>query len=298
MNGNTNGVADPIQSLSPFDVLGTQEIYGAKADGSIVGLGGRCIRATRNGGLKYFDCSADGSTVFPVSWEKDPNAIPPTVAMYYRRFQNTYGANQCWTTSGNSVSGRACQSPLPTNQQFYMTAARLRAMGNMCVVATDTVPGSTLKLQPCGVVSSLLERWEWSGNSLNLTGTNLCVTVPPSPGAGSLPTLEECIGGQTTNPSILDKWNRQNLAWGAKKIKFGRLCLNVFGGWPTPDSDVGLWVDNDYSNSQFYLTGQIRAVSNQKCIDLSHSQTANGTNVSLYSCGDVGQPNQEWDYHF
>ena len=119
-DANTDGIADPMRSLSPFDVIGAQKIYGAKADGSIVGLDGKCVRAQRNSGLRYSDCQADGDDVFPSQWEPFGLGIPAATdaATQYRRLQTVEGSGQCWTTSGTRITSSACASPLTDTQKL------------------------------------------------------------------------------------------------------------------------------------------------------------------------------------
>jgi hypothetical protein len=299
-NGNTDGIADPMRSLSPFDVIGVQKIYGPKADGAIVGLDGKCVRAEAGSRLKYWDCQDDGDDVFPSQFEPFGRNVPESTdaAQAYRRLQTVAGSGQCWTTSGTRITSSECESPLADTQEFQVINAQLKAMGNMCVVASSAEEGATLQLDKCGAQPDL-ERWDWWGNALQLTGSTLCLTVPNNYSRGSRPTLQTCVFNRegALNQGMWPLWAKQSFRWLGKKIAYGSYSFNVLGGQPAVGAKIALW-NTTGDNTKFYFSGKIRAYSNKKCLDLPHSVTANGTVPNLYTCGATGQPNQEWDYHF
>jgi len=171
-------------------------------------------------------------------------------------------------------------------------------MGNMCVRATSAEAGATLELDKCGERTDL-ERWDWWGNALQLTGSTLCLTVPANYGRGSRPTLQTCAVNTSAplSQGIWPLWAKQSFRWLGKKIAYGSYSFNVLGGQPNPGAAIALW-NTTGDNTKFYFSGKIKAYSNSKCLDLPHSRTANGTVPNLYTCGAKGQPNQEWDYHF
>lgn len=285
------GWAETHGSLSSWDVIGVQRVYGRKHHGSIVGLGGRCMNVS--GGttawgkdLIAWPCvSANNDTFYSV-----PTS---TGAPLFRA--NISGADLCVNVSGGVVSSGS-STPLiswgcggaPDNEQFSSFGVQLRAMGNMCVSATDTTAGAQLNVQDCGVVSARRSRWDLLGSTIRLSGTNLCVTVPAPPNSlGTRPELQPCGLGAS----------RQAYSFTYGEIGKGSLCFNVLGGLPTVGSGVGLWdgcglgLDNEY----FYTTGALRSLG--QCVDMLGGVSYQGAPIGMYSCLD-NHPNQVWDYHW
>jgi len=290
-NGNTNGVANPIDSLSPWDVMGVQQIYGPKPPGSIVGLGGRC--ANISGGTTEFGhplgawtCVGQSNDTFvPLDDGSGTRLLKATIS----------GVDECLNVQGGIVSPSSgtnliswdCESGAE-NETFELTGMRLRAMGNMCVAATDTSAGSLLELRKCGAVSSALENWDLYGSSFRLSGTNLCATLPSeTPTLGMRPSLQPCSLGSST----------QTFTLAGGEVRMSDMCFNVFTGTTTEGNGIGMWDGCGWGNynEAFYLTGPIRSMG--QCMDMFGGVAVTGAQIGVYPC-QSGAPNEEWDYHW
>jgi hypothetical protein len=299
-NNNTNGVADPTVSLSAFDIIGVQKVYGTKHSGSIVGLGGRCLNiggGTTNNGASMiaWPCvGVDNDTwnrtyldqldaTFHLGVAPGPIAVPIT-------------KDKCIAVKNNQVSSSAT----PTlswdcldqgNEQFTFENVQLRAMGNMCVVARSATAGSLVDIQQCGASPKSRERWQLDskkskgGTRFRLANTNLCMTVANS-NLGTGVTLATCGSAGT---------QRFNLVNGEIRMSSTR-CVSVFGGDDAVGSQVGLWdgCGGGWWNMQFYVSGEIHSMG--QCLDMANGLSQNGQPVNMYPCH--GGPNQLWDYHW
>ncbi|WP_437552033.1 M12 family metallopeptidase [Sorangium sp. So ce367] len=290
-----SNLADTNRTLSPWDVIGAQNVYGRKHGGSIVGLGGRCL-------------NIDGGTT---EWGKDivawqcmdaPNdtwsKLPHSSGGHHLRA--TIGGEMLAMNVGGGVVSPTSGTPLISwglidgapNELFSFEGMRLRAMGNMCVVATGTTAGSMLEVRGCGEVPSARERWTATAASrLQLTGTDLCVDVPPgTPPLGTRPTLKPCINTASY----------QSLSFLAGEIKATFAvdrCLNVSGGMPVPGSPIVLWdgCGRGLYNEYFYLNGPIKSLG--QCVDIFGGASYPGAQVGVYACRPDAA-NQEWDFHW
>jgi len=298
-DGTTPGIADPIHSLSAWDVLGAQTVYGTKATGAIVGLGNKCANVA--GGLSgtgqqliAWDCADISNDTFNLV-----NAAGPDQSEI-RASNNT---NNCLNVQGGSVSPTdgtnliswPCSSAA-ANEQFAFTGMRLRAMGNMCVTATSQTAGALLELHKCGSQPGL-ELWDFSDYpglgdwTLRQSGTNLCVTTGGTPALGVRPSLATC---PTTQQSTQLGFVNAEIRSQSPNTGF---CWNVLGGAATEGSHIGWWdgCDGGLPNAQFYLTGPIQSLG--QCVDMFGGVSFLGASIGMFQC-TAGASNQEWDYHF
>jgi hypothetical protein len=290
-DADTDGVAEPLGSLSPWDVIGVQQKYGPKHTGSIVGLGGRC--ANISGSLDPigqpligWPCyNQDNDTFIPFVNQTSPprKTIPARTGS---RCLNVQGGVVS-PSNGTPVASWTCIDSA-TNEQFDFTNMQLRAMGNMCLSAASTSAGALLTLQRCGGTSSSRERWDIVGSQIKLTAnTSLCASVPAGASAlGTRVVLRSCASdsGQTV---VLDNG----------KVKVGTRCWNVLGGTTAIGSEVGLWdgCGGEYPNERFYATGTIKSLG--QCLDMFQGTSFNGVSLGVYPCV-ANAPNEQWDFHW
>ena len=299
-NSNTNGVANPQESLSAWDVIGAQRVYGKKPGGSLVGPNNLCLNITNgtNGAaIVAYQCTGSNNDTF------DQDVTSSGKRLFDA---NVNGKHECINLAGghpasgvfSKLISYGCSSTNSNgNEQYQLNNMRLRAMGNMCVAAVSSGAGSQLELRKCddaaacgGAVSTSLDRWDVYGNGLRLSNTNLCVTFPSRVTRGALPTLTNCSLNSAT----------QSFDFVNGEIHTGTLCLNVFGGKPNEHSKIGLYdgCNNDLPNDAFYLTGALQTMG--QCVTQMFSFAGAQTYAADCIPDANGNPtsNQEFDYHW
>jgi hypothetical protein len=317
-NSNTNGVADPRRSLSAYDVLGAQAVYGRKPSGSIVGLGGRCMNVS-NG------TTAWGSPIVGWACKGQPNdtwsysAYPYGDSLRSGIMNGSTNANLCLNVYGGSVSDSS--TPLASwgcetnaaNEDFVFENAQLRGMGNLCLVATSARANAAVELRRCSAVNDVtsnpLERWRVSretqygfyqpaaprtyATKFQLVGTNLCMSTPMN---GSGQDLGSQIQLQDCSP------NSESQQFIPKNgvLFVGRTtdrCLNVLGGTDALNQRLGVWGGcmTPSVNEIFYLSGPMKSLG--QCVDMLWGQSYDGVEIGMYPCMNAAA-NQEWDFYW
>lgn len=286
-------VVDPLNYLSPWDIMGAQAVYGSKPGGSIVSLGGKCANienasATNGTLVKSYWCT-DGYYTHDDFYEYGVAAGERSLTAVLNLVDW-----RCLQIQNNAVSGSAVTpivstscSGSATGQRFSMPSSRWHAMGNMCIISTGTGANAQLKLERCGLLPSR-ERWEMleSPATMRLVGTNMCVEVPYPPGAGDIPRLQTC------NASA----QGQNLTFSYGRVSSASKCLGVDGGLPTPGSPILVQANctSSLPSKAMHVTGTIQALG--QCLDLWGGSYAPSSTIGVYPCH--GGTNQEWDYHW
>lgn len=263
-------------TLSPGDVMGAQRVYGRKPPGSVVGYGGRSAAisgATKVSGTPLISWDSDSA------WHFTWNAARRSGAQPLDLFRAFDGATSWyWRVVNGAV---VSTSTLSSASTFPRTSMRWKAIGDMCVVASSASAGAGLSIQKCG--AGFQERWDFfqpSAQQIRLSGTNLCVKAPnATPALGDLPALATCAstGSSTQNYNFTTTHNY---------IRFGNLCLAVFGGFPSAGSAVGLWNGCDfvpqYQHFQFNMTGRLKNGSN--CTAWDGDVSDDGRAVKVRAC--------------
>jgi hypothetical protein len=302
-----DSVASPTGSLSVYDVLGAQQIYGRKPAGSLVGLGGRC--ADIAGGTMTY-----GSSI--VAW---PCTSGPNDRWQYNPANGHLGSllstglfvtpTMCANISGGTVSSSS-STPLISwgcgaysNEVFNFENVQIRAMGNMCLVATGTSAGAYVEARACDGASTSRSRWKVINrnitqgdipvdySAIQLAGTNLCMTVG-SYANGDQITLRSCTSSTYRRSQAFEAVH------GTLRIAdSASLCLNVLGGTDATGQRLGLWnaCSPDYNNSYFSLTGPIKGLG--QCVELLGGDSYAGAGIGMNTCS-TNAARQEWDYHW
>jgi hypothetical protein len=292
--------------LSPDDIVGVQQIYGMKPAGSFVGYGGRCAQfrgGSVSAGTPVISSTCGSSwTSYWLSWFSQITVTP-----------DNGNSRVSWNISGGTVG------PNPTNliawpfgeyanQKFPFNAMRWKALGDMCVAVDKPEAGQTLKTQQCGAAdkSELWSFWT-NGTTIQLYGTNLCVTKQHNPSVVSdVLTLSTCVTGSSWQTFDFSKDHQ---------VRDGssNTCANVFFGDTTPGRTVGMWDGCDfapaYQNEQFHMTGHIVGLG--QCAAWANDALADGTGAQVRTCaaapgpqpvgdGTNWQPTdpQDWDIYW
>lgn len=291
--GNTLGTEDDGRSimhygpntLSAWDILGIQKAYGRKPTGSVVGRSGQCAGV-------YNASTAAGTAIVGTFCSGSP-------ATTFLRESGTYHmrnglANRCLniqTAVGpNALISWDCTST--NNEDFVFQDVEWRAMGNMCVHRN----GSLLELREC--TGGAEQKWRF------FTTTGGGATTPYWQ---IIANNGDCVEAQTTSGAIGEQLRVRTCSSTNTKQRFrfpglGRvtyesnqgLCLNVSGGRAV-NSNIVLWNDCSSSpgyNSQFYLSGQLKAPSANYCM----WSGGRSTQLSMSTCSS--SPSQRWDYYF
>jgi len=304
---NVDGVANPAQSLSAWDVIGVQKVYGKKPGGSIVGPFNYCLNiagGAPGGAIANYPCAGSFNDTYG-------QAFTPSGTRLFAADLN--GTTQCINVAGGRPSAGTstkliaygCNSNLSNgNEQFKLNHMKLHAMGNMCVAAVSASAGSQLELRTCDnalqqtanttcetPADPSLDQWDVYGKGFRLSNTNLCVSFPAgSPPRGTLPTLATCSLYSAT----------QNFEFVNHELHAGSLCLNVFGGLPKEHSKIGLYngCNNELPNDAFYLTGAFQTMG--QCV--TQILPWSGAQLYISDCRPDanGNPasNQEFDYYW
>jgi hypothetical protein len=305
IDGNTNGVANPVVSLSTYDVLGAQQVYGRKPAGSLVGLGGRCANisggAVFGHGIVASDCLGGANDRFSYNshygWLGAIGSMVPTSPSLCMNISggvtNPNGANPLITWSCGDYS----------NERFTFDDVQIRTLGNMCLAANSATAGAEIQVQRCGTVSASRERWRVMNKQVSsgeflldqtafqLAGTNLCMTHG-AVGFGSRITLQTCNMDFKSYDQSFDV--RDGIISVPASPGF---CFNVLGGTDAPGQPLGLWnaCNSNYVNSYFYLNGMIR--SSGQCVDMLGGSSYTGANIGTFPCVESA-PNHNWDYYW
>ncbi|HKP63901.1 MAG TPA: ricin-type beta-trefoil lectin domain protein [Polyangiales bacterium] len=292
--------------LSPDDIMGVQRLYGMKPAGSFVGYGGRCAQF-RGGsvaaGTPVISSTCGSSwTSYWLSWFNQITVTP-----------DNGKSRVSWNISGGTVG------PNPTNliawpfgeyanQKFPLNSMRWKALGDMCVTVDKAEVDQQLKIQPCGTPGKQ-ELWSFwtNGTSIQLSGTNLCVTKQHNPSAvGDVLTVGTCGAGSPFQSFDFSK---------AHQMRDGSssTCANVLGGEAKPGKFVGMWNGCDnvpaYQNEQFHMTGHVVGLG--QCAAWSSDALADGTGAVVRPCTPAPGPQpvgdntnwqptdpQDWDIYW
>jgi hypothetical protein len=282
-----------VDTLSAGDVLGFQQAFGRKVNGSLVGLRGLCAVITMPGGNF-------GPDVVPWYCRGQTSQWLPTAG---GQLECTF-AGLCLSMEqpGIHPSSAVRDCADARTQGFSMTGVQWRAEGNLCVArAID-------KLQTAYCDGSPEQRWDLVGSSqtsygsLRLTDTNLCVTVVDPT---AYLALQPCVESSPAQTFFYSSDGGINLlSPGAAPIRF-----NVEGAQEKPGEYLYLFpadVPTHY-NEQFYFTGMVRSSGANdggafnKCLvtdpqgifDEDHPNSTTG----FVDCND-SDANQLWDYYF
>jgi len=267
-------------SLSAGDVMGAQRVYGRKPAGSVIGYGGRSVAI--NGGQKAAGTpliSWENSSAWHFIWSAG-RLSNSSVLDLFSAFDGT--SSWYWkAVNGAVVTATPAQVQDGSGVKFPRSNMRWKAIGDMCVVATDAAVNASLKIQKCGA-SNLKERWDFyqpNTQQIRLTGTNLCVQASSgNPPLGELPKLQACASTGSSSQNFSFRTHNY--------IRMGSVCLAVFGGFPQAGSDVGLWDGCDAApqlqHFQFNLTGRLK--NSGQCAAWNGNASENGRALQVRAC--------------
>jgi hypothetical protein len=282
-------------TLSPWDVVGLQRVYGRKPSGAIVGWKNKCLDID-NPAVPTPPSAATRVQVWPCRnnlnqywvWEADrihePNYFWGTLDI---QNANTANGTPAWNWQMNDNAA----------QKWYFSDAQLVGMGDLCLDVTGGVAaaGSTARLSTCNR-NIATQKWNmvptmFFGQTVRfkVTGTNLCLTIT---GRQSQGTLQTCADGDPN----------QSFGLSAGGRVFGpNWCLDVQWGNPVDGAVVWGWECQNPSAQvaeaqRWYIRGPLHGIGG-KCLDVDvNSGVVQGSKVQLWSCNQ--QPQQTWEYHF
>lgn len=284
--------------LSPWDVVGLQQVYGTKAASSIVGVDNKCVAllSVPPAPLKAGECRNTSDEQWRL---RDSLSLRHPFynagTMDVVNMSTADGATvQAWTFHGG------------VNQQWSWNGVKIRGLGELCLGSSSLTAGSSLSLQSC--TSSYARSWDIVrpsvqasyATSIRATGTNLCIDFAPTGNAVTLQPCKYAAGdyaqglylrdGQIGPPPLstyrcLDV-NNDNASAGA----------TIQGNTCTTSSEP-----NKLARlaQRFHFRGPIQSgVAANKCLDfdVSPGRVVNGTKTQIWTCN--GWANQEFDYYF
>lgn len=299
--------------LSAGDIMGAQKIYGRKPGGAVVGYGGRSVAisgAVQSSGASII--SWPTSNQWHLLWKAAAQPSGAGLSLFSANSGAAGASNWYWRVRNGTVSSSSPTPVLTTSSassasSFPRTNMRWKAIGDMCVVVANASAGAPLTLQKCGA-SGFRDRWDFflpSSRQIRLRNTNLCVKAPnASPVLGDLPVLENCVSSGSSTQNFTFSTSHQ--------IRFGNLCMAVFGGLPSAGSPVGLWdgCDANLSHEQFNMSGRLQTQS--QCAAWSGNVSDNGRELVVRTCQSspsainqipggipfVPRDPQEWDIYW
>jgi len=281
-------------SLSPWDVVALQRLYGRKPIGSIVSWNNKCLDidnpavptppsgATR---VQVWDCKRNNNQYW--TWLGD-HVYDPFYHWGVLDIQNANSANgtPAWNWEYNDNAA----------QKWTFSDVQIVGMGDLCLDVTDGIvaTGKTIKLSTCDRSVST-QKWNVVpvGTAeqmvqFKVLGTNHCLTVAGRQSQGTL------------RPCAADDSNQRFLLSGGGQVVGPNWCLDVQWGNPVVGAAVWGWQCQSLSQQvadaqRWYLRGPMHALG--KCLDVDkNNNVVSGSKVQIWSCN--GQPQQSWEYHF
>jgi len=280
---NWSYCSEATGQLSAWDVIGVQKVYGRKASGTIVGLGGRCVNVPAsqiNEQLIAYDCYGLSND----TWTRFDG---PAIAFVSKIARLAYlVADSPVNPWGTPV--RAAN----TLGAWHLDNVQWRAFGEMCVSVHASEVGQQLVLATCDP-GSKLQRWNFDNMSrLRLANTQLCVNAWGGTDAvGTDLRLFDC--GDFDNETFTTSSRGE--------IKYHNRCFEAWGGVPEVDAAIRLNDCNPgaapHPNDVFHLRGSIVSAKSDQCLDMTGGVSRNGIGIEVYPCVS-GARNQEWDVNF
>ncbi len=274
--------------LSPWDIVGVQNLYGRKKAGSIVGLNNRCLdlpsgTTTIGTELQVYNCHGGSNQ----SWQWN-GSLRMTLSSTVRCVDVRGGAVS--PSSGTILQLYSCTSG--ANQQFSFKNIELRGIGNKCVdvPSGDYKAGQYVQLYDCKGGAN--QKWtiEPSGRIMIMAGSSsYCLAVPDGTAvSGKLLQLYPCHDGAA------QKFTFTSLG----EIKFGGLCVDSRDAVPDNGAKLQLYTckPDGWSkrNQQWHLSGPVVGLG--QCLDIRGGVATDKAKAQVYPCH--GGPNQVWDYYF
>jgi hypothetical protein len=274
-------------TLSPWDVVGVQNVYDTKPAGEIVGLGNRCLdipsAATAIGTkMQVFTCNGTSNQVWKFAAD---NTLRATVGGQERCVEVPNSIIS--PTSGTRLATDICNAR--DNQLFSLKSMEIRGLGNLCVdvPSANFVAGQYVQLFECH--NSANQQWSiFDGRVIKSSTTGFCLEVPNGTASvNKLLRLATCTYGAA----------QQFTFTASGEIRFGGMCVDARGG--TPQLALQLFDCKPDGaakrNQEFHLSGPIRGLGGQ-CLDIQGGRGYDGTPVQLFPC--TGGTNQRWDVYF
>jgi hypothetical protein len=282
------------EDLSPGDVIGASFVYGRKPWATLVGERGQCLGVENDDHVPgtpivAAPCrAADGQF-----WVRDQKSrIVAKIDLPHWRSMSVKGPATGVASLETAVLSDG------TEQRFLPTGLEWRAMGSMCLEATNDF----VVLNYCD--GSLEQRWDfWETDpatpvdydQIRSSATGECVSTLRLDS-----THEDAVVLGPCDPNDA----RQKIKPSGQQARLKALdfyCLNVLGGLPVAGSLLGLFGDcstpdnfvPDHVNGLFSVSGPLH--NGDRCVTLRHRSDRERT-VSVESCD--GSPEQDWDYHF
>ena len=268
-------------TLSAWDIVGAQRLYGRKQPGAIVGSRNSCLDIPSSNtaigvDLQVFNCQPTPNQ----SWDFRPdNTLQATVS----------GQTRCADASLTVLESRACEGD--ASQQFSFKSVELRGIGDMCVdiPSANYASGQTVQLFEC--LGTPNQDWTiTAAGSIKSSVSSFCLEVPGGTAAlNKLLRLASCTFAASQQFTLTD----------AGQIKFGTLCVDSENGVPTNGVRLQLYTCKSgdayqMRNQLWHLTGAIR--HNSQCLDIRGGIGQDRALVQMASC--TNSASQRWDYYF
>lgn len=275
--------------LSDWDIVGVQNLYGRKKDGTLVGLDNRALDLPGSS-------TATGIELQVYNYHGRSNQIWSRAA---DTLQVIVGATRCAAVpagslpadAGTILQSRVCDSS--DGQRFAFAGVQIHGIGNKCldVPASKFVAGQTVQIYDCHPGPN--QRWTVETNGRIRAGTSgLCLDVPDGKAVkGKLLQLSPCHNGPA-----------QRFGFYAKgEIRFGSLCLDSQNGDPVNGRKVQLFTCKpswnllawQKRNQQWHLSGPVHGRG--QCLDIRGGVAVDGAKAQVFPCH--GGANQVWDYY-
>lgn len=288
---HTGSCVVPASGLSPWDIVGIQNAYGRKKQGSIVGMNSQCVDIP-NGtnppsgqNLQVYDCTNGTNQL----WR-----YMSTTQFFAANVTN--GSNAMDIEGGGSTAGTAVQvfgsNPGQANQHWTMSSAAWLTIGNKCVDFSSST--GKIVLNTCNGGST--QKWDLlqqsGGFKIRQSGTSSCVTVPSSPVSGTDLILSSCSA-----PSGNNLLTTTSLG----EIKSNGLCFDTEFGDPVNGRVLQVYTcksaGTGKSNQQSFFRGPITSGLGT-CLSTPKSDFIVHDPLVEWTC-PTGTPSADfvWDYY-
>ncbi|QSQ19007.1 ricin-type beta-trefoil lectin domain protein [Pyxidicoccus parkwayensis] len=284
--------------LAPTDIIGVQNVYGAKVSGSFTAFDGRCLDipwgSDFNGNpLETFECGSGGI------WSNQQFIFSPaTGAITWSGHNRVLDVQNAGTANGTPV--QLYDSNGGAAQAWSMPNAAIKGIGGLCLDVEGGVVTNGARVQLWECNGGATQQFTWfSDRTIRIknpsTGAWKCMDVYGAYTANETPViLWDCLAGDSNQ-----KWVQS--AYGGLG-SFGNIfgpCLdahvpviNQFKG-QNGEAKLQIFSCNGGQNQRFSFYGEVRGVGGN-CMEVSGAARQNTTRVVMSACN--GGKHQKWDY--
>jgi hypothetical protein len=275
-------------TLSPWDVVGLQRVYGSKPTLTLVGAGNKCLDVESPGGaaptattrVQAWDCLGNENQVWRYGTDKRFSGVGP-FAFLDVQYASSNDFTPVWNWTDN-----------PGPAQFWsMPDVQVVGMGDLCLQVPGNAwsAGQPLELGTCQDADPA-QRWAIATNGdrfwIRGAAQNFCVTLD---GAGRA-LLGICGTTQAESDFMLHERHVVGLHNG---------CLAVQNADPRPGTSAAAvscdWQSEAWAQ-HWKIRGAIRGLAD-KCLEFGANDAFNNRSpAQINTC--FGTKQQSWEYHF